>query len=383
LKENTLRDWVIVGSGLIGTALALYIKSEITDNLTIIDPHGEPLAQWTNWAMNCGMQYMRSPASHSLSTDFHDLWRYVRSLGEDPMAVFLPPNKRPSLRHFLQHSKELIRRISLDEHYVQAKVQDIDSVSGYWALATDQGAEFKSRKVLLTLGGRQSPRIPGFCSQLPWNAVHPLIGPRLPDELGARVLVVGGGISGVQKCLALAVSGRRVFLLTEGATRVSLYDHRVGFNGPKRRGELMEVEDVALLKLIQSNKLTGTVTPDLLEELNREVIRGRVSLLSLTEEPSSGEIETGPEGISLLLGARKVQVDAVLIAAGFEERVPQNPLIQKLMVKGFPAEMGYPRLNQNLSWQPNLYLAGAMAELRIGPRGRQSHRPSFSPPKDL
>jgi glycine/D-amino acid oxidase-like deaminating enzyme len=163
VKDQAPKDWVIVGGGLIGSALALYIKSHVTEDFTLVDPYPKPIQQWETWARNCGMTHMRSTASHSLSWDFHGLWAYIKRQGRDPMAEFLPPNKRPSLEDFLRYSGFLCQEYHLLDHWLRGRVQGLLSHGGYWEVNLASGQTLHARRVLLALGGATKPRYPrGF-----------------------------------------------------------------------------------------------------------------------------------------------------------------------------------------------------------------------------
>jgi hypothetical protein len=366
VKDQAPKDWVIVGGGLIGSALALYIKSHVTEDFTLVDPYPKPIQQWETWARNCGMTHMRSTASHSLSWDFHGLWAYIKRQGRDPMAEFLPPNKRPSLEDFLRYSGFLCQEYHLLDHWLRGRVQGLLSHGGYWEVNLASGQTLHARRVLLALGGRQSPAIPEVFRQLlnspGAHRVHFLIGPPLGELPPGRVLVVGGGIAGVQKSLQLSGQGYEVVLLTEGELKPSLYDHDVAFNGPKKREELRKLEGAVLARMVSENKLNGTVPPELIQSLEQGVNEGKIQRIIGLQGAKlcSQGIQLWGQGFSLV-------VDRIILATGFEEKVPKNPLVEGLVAQGFPQEAGYPQLAEDLSWQEGLQVAGAMAELKLGP----------------
>ena len=69
-----------------------------------------------------------------------------------------------------------------------------------------------------------------------------------------------------------------------------------------------------------------------------------------------------------------IEVDEVLLATGFGKKLPGGKLIKDL-VKNFDLEVsdfcGFPIVDENLSWgSKGIYVAGALAELEIGPSAR-------------
>ena len=68
-----------------------------------------------------------------------------------------------------------------------------------------------------------------------------------------------------------------------------------------------------------------------------------------------------------------VLVDRVLLATGFQKRLPGGTLIQTDLVEKAGlrvSDCGYPIVDENLSWHPRISVAGALAELELGPSAR-------------
>lgn len=83
-----------------------------------------------------------------------------------------------------------------------AKVESVTPVNGYFVTRTLKGEEFTSRKILLAIGRRGTPRklnVPGEESA---KVAYRLLEPELIE--GNRILVVGGGDSAIESALLLA-----------------------------------------------------------------------------------------------------------------------------------------------------------------------------------
>jgi len=85
-------DWLIVGGGIHGTHLALYLTQRRRvplDRLRILDPYPEPLALWEHHTANVGMTYLRSGHAHNLHYDPFSLITFARTQAGQPLAEFL------------------------------------------------------------------------------------------------------------------------------------------------------------------------------------------------------------------------------------------------------------------------------------------------------
>jgi thioredoxin reductase (NADPH) len=82
------------------------------------------------------------------------------------------------------------------------KVESIESVSGHFNINTNTGETFNSRKVLLSIGRRGTPRklnVPGEVSQ---KVAYRLLEPE--NISGKNIMVVGGGDSAVESAMLLS-----------------------------------------------------------------------------------------------------------------------------------------------------------------------------------
>lgn len=75
-----------------------------------------------------------------------------------------------------------------------------------------------------------------------------------------------------------------------------------------------------------------------------------------------------------LSSGNTIEVDEILLATGFGKKLPGGKLIKDL-VENFDLEVsdfcGFPIVDENLSWgSKGIYVAGALAELEIGPSAR-------------
>lgn len=76
------------------------------------------------------------------------------------------------------------------------------------------------------------------------------------------------------------------------------------------------------------------------------------------------------EGGYVLGLPKPLEVDAIALATGFEG-LPGGALLSELCPERFPrAACGTPIVAADLEWNDGLYVAGALAELQLGPVAR-------------
>ena len=74
--------WLIIGGGIHGTYLSHLLVNQVgldRNEVRVLDPHQTPLATWNRNATNCGMRYLRSPATHNIDIPVLSLYRFARS----------------------------------------------------------------------------------------------------------------------------------------------------------------------------------------------------------------------------------------------------------------------------------------------------------------
>ena len=185
------------------------------------------------------------------------------------------------------------------------------------------------------------------------------------------LLVVGGGQSAVQLTLDLATTHPgRVTLLSRHDWRVAHFDADPTWIG----SGLRRFQALPCLRerrsVLGRARLTGSVS-------SREFRRFRRAEGGGLVHRRIGEIEAwriAPDGIRLTLAGagEELQCAHVLLATGFSEMPPGGTWLSEAAEAAelTRAPCGYPRVDQLLRWHPRLHLAGALAELELGPAAR-------------
>ena len=104
-------EWLIIGGGIHGTYLAnllTHLPGTGENQVRILDPHPGLLTTWHRNTANCGMAYLRSPATHNIDRPILSLYRFAKTCRGQADATFIPPYNRPSLKLFQRHCRHVI-----------------------------------------------------------------------------------------------------------------------------------------------------------------------------------------------------------------------------------------------------------------------------------
>ncbi len=391
---------IIAGGGVHGTFLshALTRTGALDrDDITVLDPHPEPLEVWRRQTRATGMRYLRSPSSHNLDLDFRALREFARRREADPAAagvtaagegaaageaspLFIPPYARPTLELFNAHAAQVIEEAALTERRQRARLLDVDARADGVRIRTDDGEE-GADFLILAVGRTEMPFRPTWARGLLAGGagarprlVHvfdPDFDPERLDQAAAPV-VIGGGVTAAQvACHAARRSGRRVVLLTRGPLRVGQFDSEPCFIGPRcLTGFLAEPTPAARRRYIEEARHPGTMPWDVEQTLLGD------ERVAIVEREVAGIEQAGAEDtaggrlrIHLRDEVQPVESDLVVLATGFERRLPLSGIVADLARRHrlSTGPYGSPVPDRYLRWHPRVFVTGALGELEIGP----------------
>lgn len=326
------------------------------------------------------MQYLRSPAVHCLDPDPYGLRRFADSRHAQHLRPrFAAPYERPSLRLFRAHCEHLSEVHGLQAQRLRGRALALQPLAaGGFAVETDQG-QLRARRVVLALGLSEQPLWPAFTQSL--SAAQPGLVEHLfqpqgftlaPAARGGPEVVIGGGISAAQAAVALAaLRPGEVTLLARHPLRVHQFDSDPGWLG----GNLPSFRALSSLPsrraALTSARHRGSLPPDVARALKRAEQAGALQIiidpLGVTEA-TAGE---GDAALRLGSGAT-LRAARVVLATGFAGQRPGGRFIDDAIARlGLRcAPCGYPVLPESLTWAPDLFVSGPLAELEIGPAAR-------------
>jgi hypothetical protein len=372
--RDSILDWIIVGGGIHGTYLAnALIRHRITsrNDLRIIDPNDEPLADWKRVTANIGMEYLRSPKVHHLDLEPFSLKHFARC-SDCEGDYFISPNDRPSLALFNNHADRVIEKNGLQNLYEKGFAAEISLENEYATVATE-GETLRSQHVILAVGRGSSVNWPEWALKAGEEGAaicHILEGTFCGNEIpeSGEIVVVGGGMSAVQTALSLAGGDRQVTLLSPHSLRQNNYDSDPGWMGPKYLDRFRKIKSFGKRReIINSARNSGTVTQDLKQQLIQRKNRKEISLYVDTVDNCT----TLTDNLMLLnlKSGERLAANHIVLATGYSSHRPGGHMIDDL-ISAFNLNCsgcGYPVTNSSLQWHPRLSVSGALAELEVGP----------------
>ncbi len=369
-------EWLIIGGGIHGTYLAnllTHLPGTEHHQVRILDPHPLLLAAWERNTANCGMAYLRSPATHNIDRPILSLYRYAQARGETARTAFIPNYNRPSLELFQRHCRHVIAANRLEQLHRCGRARTVKKDGRHLVVETDDGP-LRARRLLLAVGMSDQPCWPG------WAQALKVEGARIAHVFDAdfkrsewtrnrRTIVVGGGITAVQTALKLAAETRgTVHLLSRHALRENPYDFNPCWIGPKCLRAFYRADLAQRRATIDKARIAGSLPSEVLAAFNQALSADRIEF---SEAACNGATSTN-DGVRLRTSASVLEADQVILATGFTPRRPGGALVDRL-IRDFDLKCnpcGYPLLGADLRWAENIYATGPLAELQVGPCAR-------------
>ena len=369
-------DVVIVGGGPHGVHIAARLVGEgvcAPSRMRIVDPGDRLLALWLERTATTGMCFLRSPAVHHLDLHPWSLQRFAGARSRRGPGLFTAPYDRPATSLFNAHCEQVIASYGLDALHLQDHVEAVHAADGAVRLMLRGGDELVTRDVVLALGSGHAFSWPAWAPRGCQRVRH-VFAPNFdgwPTQAGEQVAIVGGGITAAQVAIRLGAEGHRVALLSRHPVREHQFDSEPGWLGPKNMAAYETIRDPEERRReIRQARHRGSMPSDVHRSLREACAAGAVvvhsePVESLLEEPE-GRLTLG------LSGGRELAVERVLLATGVTSERPGGALVDGLIERSaLPvAPCGYPLVNSDLRWGSGVYVAGALAELELGPVAR-------------
>ncbi|GEN86208.1 FAD/NAD(P)-binding protein [Oceanobacillus sojae] len=367
--------WVVIGGGIQGSCVAsrlLEEKKAERKDLLIIDSHKQPLERWRTVTDKIEMEYLRSPLVHHLHTDPYSLKKY--SSVNNYASGFKGRYQRPRLDMFNQHCLDLLEETGVMECWLQGEVNGLKWTERGWKVGIKDGRCFFSERVVLAMGVNHTPHYPSWAEKYRDNKALEHIfemNSRLPDT--GDVIVIGGGMTAGHLAYALTQkeSIHSVTMVKRHPLRIHHFDSDPGWLGPKYLNKYHKLTSYKeRRKTIQKARNRGSITRDLYLKLLKQERLGRLDIhtgcIEDIREDTDGKMQLFMEN------QEKLKESSIMLATGPAIAMPGkewlDPIIKQM---GLPcAPCGFPVVPKSLEWKNGLFVAGALAELEIGPVSR-------------
>ena len=370
--------WLIIGGGIHGTYLSHLLVNKVglkRNDVRVLDPHHKPMAAWNRNAANCGMRFLRSPATHNIDLPVLSLYRFAQSPAVNGMAEFIPPYNRPSLSLFQKHCAHVIQHFHLEELRITGRALALHKNNRHSLSAETSVGSIAARNVVLAMGLGEQPYWPSWARRLQHagSRIDHVFDPifrtaDIPESIESLV-VVGGGLSAVQTALMLSKKlAGTVRLLSQHEIYESQYDFDPCWIGPKCLRDFYRQDYVSRRAAIDRARVDGSLPGEIFEEF-----RTAIDAKGLRFQKSRIRSAV-PEGdhIRLDTDTGTVWADTVVLATGFRSDRPGGNLIDQVIeefgLKCGPC--GYPIVGEDLRWAANIFVTGPLAELQLGPCAR-------------
>lgn len=355
----------IIGAGIQGITLALRLLEKGIRDFCLIDPE-EPLSNWKRMTGRTGMGYLRSPGSHHPGPKHNSLFSYApipEKNANSSGQLYYPPYFRPNLQLFNSFCEALIHQNKINDHLVNAKVLSIERANNQtgkehtgYVLYTNDSAAVYADSVVLAQGWTELnipyPEIDGRSAHI-FSADFT----KLKLEKNKRILILGAGLSAVQKALHLAGQGYDVSLASRRELKAHLFDSDPCLIGPKCGiGFKNLAEDVKLRKrFIADHSYPGTVPFDFFYKIRNAIGLKKVGHII---DPELSIIDKTD-----YFDCHGNSFDILIQATGFKKN--HSKLLTDFAQKNeIPLYNSLP--DNNLQYFPRLYVMGFSASLRLG-----------------
>jgi hypothetical protein len=371
-------SWLIIGGGIHGTYLSHLLVNKVglkRDEVRVLDPHQTPLSTWNRNATNCGMRFLRSPATHNIDIPILSLYRFAKSPAVKKMADFIPPYNRPSLSLFQRHCAHVIQHFRLEELRITGRALTLHNHNHHSLLAETSVGSIVARNVILAMGLGEHPYWPYWAHRLQQAGSridhvfdHRFRTAEIPEHTES-VVVVGGGVSAVQTALMLSKKlAGRVRLLSQHELHESQYDFDPCWIGPKCLRDFYRQDYGSRRAAVDQARVGGSLPGEVCEELRTALNAKRLHF-------QKSRIRSAvPEGDRIRLNADTgtVWTDTVVLATGFRSGRPGGTFIDQVIEEfGLPCgSCGFPIIGEDLRWAANIFVTGPLAELQLGPCAR-------------
>jgi pyridine nucleotide-disulfide oxidoreductase len=357
----------VIGAGPYGLSVAAHLLHANVSTRVF----GMPMEFWRNMPAEMHLKSVWSASSLADPTGDYSLDRYCE-------AEHLAPAEPIPLSFFIDYA-QWFQRHAVNE-VEQAYVRRLSRRGQEFDLELSDGSHVRARRVVVAIGISRFAHVPAFARGLPPHlASHTGAHTDFASFRGSRVMVVGGGQSGLETAAFLLETGAQVELVTRRPVR--WISRRLYARGGLARHLLYPPTDVGppgLNWLCGSPRLMSRLPVGLRRRIEARAVRpaGAQWLRSRVE----GKVPTRPEtqiveawpcksGLRLRLSDGSLRdVDHLFLGTGYHPDVGEIPFLDPALRDQVRQRAGLPVLDDGFeSSVPGLHFVGGLAGWTFGP----------------
>ncbi|WP_154836571.1 NAD(P)-binding domain-containing protein [Staphylococcus sp. Marseille-Q1834] len=358
--------WTIIGGGIQGTTIAIKLREAglSIDHLTIIDPYSSLCEQFNDFTHRISMPFLRSPIVHHIHPNPFHLKQFAKY--QHYTNATYGRYQRPQTDMFMHHVHELVHRYRLNDCHLQGYVNQIARTDSKWTITLANAQILHTDCVVLAQGCNHRPYIPSLFENES-NVCHIFEKEFNPAMYNQSSHVVGSGISAAHLTLKLLnqSTDKIVHLWMNKDIDIHHFDADPGWLGPKNMGPFLEItSSKKRMEVISQARHKGSMPQELYLRLKKHVQNGRLiihhdQIIRLENHQIFTETSSTP-------------YDFVLLATGFQATLLNQKMVQSLIQheQAPLTQCGLPDITSDLEWLPQLFVAGGLADLELGPFAR-------------
>lgn len=353
---------IVVGAGPHALTFCSYLLAARPDwhsRLHVIDPDGW-LTRWDTLMQRLEIEVLRSPGVHHPDPAPYALFDFAI----DRPDQLHGDTKSPTVGLFADFCTNLIARHRLHEVLEVGTVTAIiPQGPGHNAVELESGARYDAATVVIA-ANRTTPRLPNWApigaGRVVTHAAH--VHPS-GVGLGERVVVVGGGLTAAQLCVAAMRRGAEVTLVARHTLRCSGTDVEPGWLSRYLLEPYLAERDWEQRAGMYRGARRGTMPACWADILHRAASKGQ---LVLHESAAVSAMTASADGHTLFTTAGPIDADRVWLATGWNLDTRTDPLMAPLLYAG-TTTCGLPLLDDGCAIPgTTVHLTGAAAALQTG-----------------
>ena len=357
-------SWTIIGGGIQAVTIALKLRSLglAAEDIKMIDPNPSLCDQFNKNTHRIKMHFLRSPFVHHVHPEPFHLKQFAKA--HQYTGATYGKYKRPQLDMFMDHTHELVHTYNLNDAHIQGKAQHIDRDAQQWTITLEDGRQLHSDYVIIASGCNHMPYIPDMYKN---KADVQHIFSEEDIHYDASSHVVGSGISAAHLTIRLLTENpnKHVHLWMKKDIEIHDFDADPGWLGPKNMHHFLNVSSSKQrVEIIQRERHKGSMPHELYLRLKKYQQQGRLTIRNV-------EI-TAIKDHQIHTETDVFDYDHILLATGYLNTLMTQQTVRDLIEKyDAPlSQSGFPSISYELEWLPQLYVAGGLADLELGPFAR-------------